>query len=175
MSSPLSRALRQAAADVLPAEAFLRWDRGDALFVTDAPRRRPDVDWAKALRGAGFECQMRGGLLALTPGAAWLARLEAARPEPPDALCADLRRFRGLPVEPESLRLFAFGARCLEAHEGADAYDKMLRRRAAECLRLNAMNPNEPQRGGGLYACALLNHEMEDETDEDPMAGTFLF
>ena len=51
----LARILRQAAADALPEGAFLRRDRGDALFVTNAPGLCPGADWATALAEAGFE------------------------------------------------------------------------------------------------------------------------
>ena len=52
-----SRTLRQAAAAALPRGAFLRRDRGEALFVTDAPRQRPEADWpgiAARLARSGF-------------------------------------------------------------------------------------------------------------------------
>ena len=160
MSSPLIRALRAAAAAQLPPRAFLRRDRGEALFVTNAPRLRPETDWAEALSAAGFVCEVKDGLLYLIPGSAWLARLEAECPAPPDALCASLLRFRGLSPEPESLRLFALGARALEIPAEGPRYDRRLRQRAAECLRLNATHPHDPPRGGGLYACALLDHEI---------------
>ena len=162
MNSPLARALRNAASAALPERAFLRRDRENALFVTDAPRLCPDVDWAGRLAAAGFLCESAGGLMRLWPDAGWPVRLEARHPEPPDALCASLLRFRGLPPEEDSLRLFALGARCLDGGEGAERFDRQLRQRAAACLRLNAMNPTHPPRGGGLYACALLDHELEE-------------
>lgn len=176
MHSALCRALREAAAAALPPEAFLRRDRGEALFVTDAPALRPQTDWAAALAGAGFDCARAGNLLRLWPGAMWLIRLERACPQPPDALSRSLARFLGLAPERESLDLFALGARALDGGEGGGAYDRRLRRRAAECLRLNRITPIEPIRGGGLYACALLDHIiMEEDHYEAEMAGTFLF
>ena len=155
--------LRAAAAGALPQGAFLRRDRSDALFVTNAPRLAPDGDWARALAAAGFRCEAQRGLIRLWPGPAWLARLEAETPEPPDALCEGLLRFRGLAPEGESLTLFARGARALEAGSGGAADDRALRRRAAACLRLNRTEPDQPIRGGGLYACALLNHIIIEE------------
>ena len=176
MRSPLSRALRDAAASVLPPRAFLKRDRGDALFVTDAMALQPETDWAAALHRAGFDCAASGDLLRLWPGAAWLTRLERACPQPPDALSQSLFRFAGRPPDGESLALFALGARALDGGVGADRFDRLLRRRAAECLRLNQTTPTEPMRGGGLYACALLEHIIKEENaHETQMTGTFLF
>ena len=157
----LSSLLRSAATAVLPEGAFLRRDRGDALFVTNAPRLDPGRDWAAALSEAGFTCASGDGLLRLWPSEGWLVRLEAARPDPPDDLCRSLLRFRGRSPEGDSLRLFALGLRCLDGGEGAARFDRQLRQRAAVCLRLNALNPDIPPCGGGLYACALLDHELE--------------
>ena len=157
----LVHALRAAASAALPEGAFLRRDRGDALFVTDAPRLCPEGDWPAALAGAGFACARSGGLLRLVPDARWLMRLEADQPEPPDDLCASLRRFRGIEPEAESLRLFALGAKCLDGGADAARFDRLLRQRTAVCLRLNAMNPEKPPCGGGLYACALLDYALE--------------
>ena len=39
-------------------------------------------------------------------------------------------------------------------------FDRLLRRRAAECLRLNRTHPLDSPRGGGLYACALLAYAL---------------
>ena len=93
MNDSLPEALRDAARDALPSGAFLRRDRGAALFITDAPRHRP-----------------------------------------------------------QSLRLFALGVRILDGESGAEAYDRLLRRRMAVCLRSG---------GGGLYACALIKYLIE--------------
>lgn len=157
----LARTLRTAAAAALPEGAFLRRDRGDALFVTDAPRFNARMDWAGLLFEAGFHCAGSGRLLRLWPAGIWLSRLEASRPVPPDDLCQSLFRFRGRSPDGESLKLYALGMRCLDGGDGAARFDRQLRQRAAACLRLNAMNPEEPTRGGGLYACALLDHELE--------------
>lgn len=163
MDSPIAAALRHAAASALPEGAFLRRDRGDALFVSNAPRLCADGDWTLALNRAGFCCEVSGGLLRLWPDGTWLARLEAEYPQPPDALCEGLSRFAGLAPEAGSLALFALGAKALEAGAGGAAYDKALRQRAALCLRLNRTEPDQPTRGGGLYACALLNFIIKEE------------
>ena len=168
-----SRTLRQAAAAALPRGAFLRRDRGEALFVTDAPRLRPEADWPGIFAKAGFLCRQRDGLLFLAPAASRLAELEAALPDPPDDLCQSLARFAGLAPDAESLRLFALGARMLDGEPDDGRFERRLRRRAAECLRLNAMarHPADADRGvpdptptcgGGLYACALLRHIIKE-------------
>ena len=149
-----SRKLRQVARAALSEGAFLRRDRGDALFVTDAPRLDAGVSWREALARAGFLVEESGTLARITPGPAWLKALEAEHPVPPDELCRSLVRFAGRAPDDASLRLFALGARLLDGESDDGRFERALRRRAAECLRLNA-NQTEPC-GGGLYACALI-------------------
>lgn len=134
--------MRAAVRAALPEGAFLKLDRGEALFVTDAPRRGGGRDWP------GFECEMRNGLAFLTPGKEWLSALEAAFPEPPDFLCATLKR--GGEADGAVLKLFAMGLK-------KDVeFEKRLRQTAAARLRNHA-----PM--GGLYACGLLNYILERE------------
>lgn len=153
MNKQFAERLRDAARAPLPEGAFLRRDRGDALFVSDAPRRCPQADWAVRFTRAGFRCEISDGLARLSPGAAWAARLEAAYPEPPDFFCASLKRFAGMPPDGEALRLFALGARVLDGGDGFSSFDRRLRQRAAEALRAQS-----PSIGGGLYACALTRY-----------------
>ncbi|MBR1821884.1 MAG: hypothetical protein IJ769_09715, partial [Clostridia bacterium] len=150
----------RAAESALPEGAFLRRDRGDALFVSDAPRRSPDDDWTAALARAGFISQLHGGLASITPGTAWLIGLEADWPDPPDLFCASLFRFAGRTPDDESLALFALGARVLDGEMNDGRFERRLRRRAAECLRLERTQPTA--HGGGLYACALLRHFIKE-------------
>ena len=200
----LCRALRATARAALPPGAFLRRDRGDALFITDAPRIDPRADLTAALAEAGFECAGADGLLRLWPAESWLMRLEAATPDPTDDLCRSLIRCRGMSPDGASLGLFALGLRCLDGGEGAERFDRLLRQRAAQCLRerratlpppaadpstgaplrgeasplgrrppeaipiaggasppLRAAGRSPLSPGGGLYACALLDHELE--------------
>ena len=157
----LAQALRRAARAALPEGAFLRRDRGEALFVTDAPRRRPDADWPAVCAEAGFLCRARDSLLFLTPDPTWPARLEAAFPVPPDPFSASLSRFAGRPADGESLALFALGAQILDGGRDDGGFGRRLRRRAAACLRLNR-TLGEPN-GGGLYACALVKYIIEEE------------
>ena len=142
MNSPLIHALRQAACP-LPARAFLRRDRGGALYVTNAPRVAPEVDWPGTFAARGFLCRSAEGLIALTPSPVWLERLERAHPGPVQGLPASLAHTLGLPTEAENLALFALGARALDGECRADAvrFDRLLRQRAAVCLRLNRAHP----------------------------------
>ena len=165
-----SARLRRAATELLSEGAFLHRDRDGALYVTDAPRREPKADWPRRFAGAGFACRAEKGLVALTPGAAWLLRLEAEYPQPPDFFSASLIRFAGLCADDEGLALFACGVRALEGE--ANDFERRLRQRAAVALRSGS---DRMTIGGGLYACALIRFLIEEEKKhEDQMAGTFL-
>lgn len=48
---------------LLPENAFLKKDRGEALFVSDAPRRQKNF----ALNSNAFDTAEKGGLLYITP------------------------------------------------------------------------------------------------------------
>ena len=116
-----------------------------------------------------------GGLIRLIPGPRWLMALEQRHPVPPDFFCESLMPFRGQAVEAESLSLFASGVRCMMSGEGRAAFRRQVGRRAAQCLRMRRTSPDAGQNGGGLYACGLLNHCMEeDEGYAIEMARTFL-
>ena len=75
--------------------AFLRCDRGGALYVTNLPARCDRWrELAQAMRDAGFRVEERGALLAVVPDGAWRTRFEqwaAVRcggSEPPPYDCA---------------------------------------------------------------------------------------
>ena len=154
MSENLAKRLRDLAREPLPEGAFLRRDRGDALFVTDAPRRAPDVDWPARFAALGFEARIEGGLLYVAPAARLLIELEKAHPEPPDFLCATLQRFAGREPDAAALGLFTRGLRALDGEPDV-GYARALRQRAAECLRSGG--------GAGLYACGLIDHMIRKE------------
>lgn len=147
--NPLVSSLRTAAQSQLPEGAFLRRDRGEALFVTDAPRRGGGIDWT----AAGFLCREENSLAHLTPDGCWLDQLEAQFPEPPDALCEGFKRFSGAATT-ESLLLFARAMKRLDGGAPDPGYNRALRQRAAVCLRRG-------EGGGGLYACAIANFLIE--------------
>ena len=155
--------IRDAARGALPDTAFLRRDRNeDGLYVTDALARSDPSVCANALHAAGFVCLESAGLLRLHPGWVWLIRLEERFPVPPDTFCEALFRFSGLPPEGESIALFTRGLRVLDGESDHSRFDRHLRQRSAQCLRLNRMTPQKTH-GGGLYACALVRYYIEEE------------
>ena len=131
----------------LPQRAFLRRDRGNALFITNAPAFEGCPDAIP-----GFLLERQGNMLRILPDDSWIALPEHAGDAPPDFLCASLLRFRGALPDRANLALFARGLKLLDdihAASEADiaAFDRLLRQQAALALRGNC--------GGGLYACAL--------------------
>ena len=148
---PLER-LRAELKPLLPPQAFLKRDRGDALLITNAPAFGLSPE-----RLPGCIVERRGMLLRILPDAQWVADFEATVPEPPDHLSRTLLLFRGVEADPDNLRLFARIAKLMDAQPSPgeiEACDRALRNRAALALRGGC--------GGGLYACAcvraLLNH-----------------
>lgn len=137
----------------LPPRAFLQLDRGDALFITNAPLFSQDVPEA-----AGFSVQRRGRNLCYTPDESWLIRLERRARAPMDELSATLARFRGKPIEKDMPALYA---RALKIAEGdirskardVEAFERDLRRRSALALREGG--------GGGLYALSIVNARLK--------------
>ena len=146
----LVAAMRGEIAAMLPERAFLRRDRGDALFVTNAPAFADVNALAERLSLAGWRVRARGGLLAISPGAERIDQFERARPEPPDFLTRSLKRLCGLPVCGEALAVFAEGLRRAE-HGDAEDYDRRVRQLAALCLRRSC---------GGAYACAVILYDL---------------
>ena len=146
----LAAAMRGEIAAMLPERAFLRRDRRDALFVTNAPVFADAGALTERLSLAGWRVQARGGLLAISPGADMVDQFERARPELPDFLTRSLKRLRGLPICGEALAVFAEGLRRAE-HGGAEDYDRRVRQLAALCLRRNC---------GGAYACAVILYDL---------------
>jgi len=147
----LLQQMRDALNASLPEKAFLRRDRGDALFISNAPTFDPGMREIP-----GFTIEVREKLMHILPDAGWLARLEAA--EPQDQLSRSLLRFRGQAPDHDNLRLFAQGLKLLDFPGSApeaeiEAYDRALRQRAALALRGGC--------GGGLYAAALVNAQVQ--------------
>ena len=136
----------------LPPRAFLRRDRGEYLFITNAPALSGELP---AL--PGFIAEPRGSLLAILPDGGWAMELEICS-EPPDQLSKSLIRFRGMEADRAGLMLLGQGWKLMNMAAATDAnmnaeiqaYDRALRRRAALALRGACC-------GGGLYAGALLH------------------
>ena len=157
MPRELMQSMRAILREALPEQAFLRRDRGDALFVTNAPVFDPAVPDIP-----GFMLIPAGKLLQILPDESWLAEIE--RQEAPDHLAASLLRFRGSAPDSAGLRLFARGLKLIDmgtsaAANEAEAYDCDLRRMAALALRNAAC-------GGGLYAAAILNDQIQKKEYE---------
>jgi len=151
MGTELSR-MREVLRNALPEKAFLKRDRGDALFITNAPIFDPSI-----VDIPGFTLIPEGKLLRILPDDRRIAGIELAKP--PDHLCASLIRFRGLAIEQENLLLCVQGLKLLDMGSSApaeeiEAFDCALRKRAALTLR-GKIN------GGGLYAAAILNHSIK--------------
>ena len=155
MRTELDR-MRKALRAALPEKAFLKRDRGDALFVTNAPVFDPTI-----VSIPGFILVPNGKLLQILPDAGWIAGIEQ-HANAPDHLSASLLRFRDTEPDMENLRLCAQGLKLLDtgastAPNEIEAFERSLRQRAALALR-NAAS------GGGLYAAALilnhLNHQI---------------
>lgn len=129
--------MREYVASCLPEGAFLRRDRGGAMYVTNAP--------AKGWRGdiPGFVVETDGALAHITPDADTMRKCGYEG----DALARELGRFRG--ASEEALRIFAACMKCAEAPDGAayEKCDRLVRQAAAVALRKGG--------GEGLYYCAL--------------------
>ena len=147
MKAEIAR-MRESLRVALPERAFLRRDRGDALFISNAPAFEEEIPAIP-----GFILKKEGTLLHILPDSAWMLELE--KNDPPDQLSETLLRFRGMEADEGALNLFAGGLKLLDGgaapHEAA-AFDRSVRQRAAAALR-----GGHP---GGLYALSLLNHQI---------------
>lgn len=150
--------LRERLRPLLPERAFLRRDRGDALFVTNAPLLSDDPSWKPALEAAGFLWEPHGGLMSIFPSPDLLLTVERESP-PTDFLTASLERLRAKDPCSEALRLFTRGLRLLEHSAPSDRSDyvRCTRQLAALCLRTHQ---------GGAYACALICQALNPERSE---------
>ena len=152
MRSELAR-MRELLRAALPEKAFIRRDRGDALYTSNAPAFQPEIPAIP-----GFILQRNHALLHILPDKTWMLELE--KQDPPDQLSETLIRFRGAEPDEAALILFARGLKLLDGgaapHEAA-AFDRAVRQRAAAALR--GENP------GGLYALSLLNHQIQKENE----------
>lgn len=155
--------MRRAALELLPEGqgVFLRCDRGSALYVTNAPGRTGAViNWA----AAGWSCTERAGLAFLVPEDRWIGLfMQWARGQVRSAWMTgetENASFGG--ILPEDRALWIEGVKRLELHGDVSGYEKLVRQRAAVCLR-------EKRGGGSIAACALIVDLMHEGgyTDED--------
>lgn len=145
--------MRTFARQALPQRAFLRRDRGNSLWVSNAPAFDSNIS---AL--PGFTVVQKNQLLYLLPDAHWIARWEEE--EPQDFFSESLMRFRGMQADTAGLKLFAEGLKLLEGNASpaeVACFEQKLRQRAALALRRAGC-------GGGLYACALIASQLKNAT-----------
>ena len=157
MRSELAR-LRALLREALPPMAFVRRDRGEGLFITNAPAFDPDL---RAI--PGFRTERQGSLLRILPDGDFIARFEEEHALPPDALCRSLLRFRGEAISRDGLLLFARGLKLLDAGSAAEAeiteYERSVRMRAALALRGGCG-------AGALYGSAILLFMIQNDKGE---------
>lgn len=150
----LLTAMRAEVREALDSRAFLRLDRGSALFVSNAPLFQKQFSEIE-----GFEIRRGENLIFVYPSAERVRTIEKGIGMAEDGLSETLFRFAGQDV-PESTRdLFSA---CLKlkqtcAPDLARA-DRILRQSAA--LALRGAIP-----GGGLFLCARLLHEIGKQYD----------
>ena len=129
--------LRAAVASQLPPGVSIKRDRGDALYITNAP--------AKGWNGdiTGFDAVINGAMARIYPAGSTMEKCDFE----PDTLANELARFRG--ASRESMLLFCACMKCVEAPDAAvyEKCDRAVRQAAARALRTGG--------GEGLYYCAL--------------------
>lgn len=156
----LPAAYRELILPHLPERAFLRRDRGGALFITNAPRFADAEALTDHLQMCGFICTSDNGFLHISPGPKLLTEFEH-RHDPPDFFCRTLLRFRGLAPSEDALELFARGVQLLENADPGHTNEYLRQTR-----HLAALSLRNPQ--GGAYACALIAHALETERSNTP-------
>ena len=142
--------MRSAVRSHLPEEAFLKRDRFDGLFVSNAPAFAPEIEEIPS-----FHVEKTGKLIRIRPEEGWIGRLEEEYRDTPEDLSASLARFRGAEISAEAMALFCTGLKLMDAGKGALPgeilqFDRSVRQLAARALRKDIP-------GGGLYALSLLD------------------
>lgn len=155
--------VRQAALALLPEVrgVFLRCDRGNSLYVTNAPALTDEkIDF----ESAGFIRKGEKGLIFLTPGEEWAERIKTwlETRVPVQSLSCSMGGPAFGSIRDEDMLLLIEGIKALEMYDNARDYEKKVRQRAAVCLR-------EKQGGGTLRVCALMVDYLNGggNTDED--------
>ena len=136
IETPLRRAARGPLPGVLGA--FLRTDRGDALYVSDALRRgMPLAPLAPAYDAIGFNAAENDGLLYLTPRDAWMPRVTDViyKPEYEDEQSRLLARLSSRDIAAFETELWLNCVKCAEGALDPDALFRRVREAAAVCLR----------------------------------------
>ena len=154
VSHPIRRAAEERLKDI--RGAFLRCDRGNALYVTNVlVRTDEEIDW----KACGFEAQVRGKMTYLVPDDSQIDAFERWAHEQCNAPYL-MRSVANavFSMEAEDTDLWVRGIKCLEMRGNAAEYEKAVRQRAAVCLR--------QRRGGGTLAlCALIADMMRESLE----------
>lgn len=137
IETPVRRAARDLIANVYGA--FLRVDRGSALYVSDAPRRgaQPD-ELRRVFDREDFDVVLNRGLLFITPRINWMLRVTEAiyRPEYEDEQARLLARLSGRGAMDFEYALWLDAVKCAEgAPVLPNAFERSIREAAAACLR----------------------------------------
>lgn len=151
--------LRAAVRALLPGGAFLRIDREEALFVTDAPRRGAGPDLVEALEKAGFSACTRGGLLAMVPKDEWMPRLTEALGAPEDEQSALLKRLLKRSVSAQDRAAWICAVKCMECGCASAAAQRRIRACAAVALRTG-------RGGGALYHAYMVLGSAKEKGEE---------
>ena len=151
----LLRAEAEALVSASAPGAFLRWARGEGLFVTDAPRRGADpAAFARRAEEAGWLCAESGGLWTLTPSLARLQSLEAACGAAETPFARAFARFRGREMEKADAEALLTALKCRALRGDVAGAERRVRQRAAVALRGG-------RGGGGLYLAARVIEEAK--------------
>ena len=128
--------------------AFLRRDRGDALYITNSPARGKNVEII------GFSVESDGKIARIRISPDCLENFARQMELSEDMLSKELSRFMG--GSEDSAALFAEIMKAMENPPGADIYalEKRLRQTAAAALRKGG--------GEGLYWCARALATLKD-------------
>lgn len=148
----LTEQMRRAIVPHLPERAFLRRDRGEGLFISNAP-----VFMQAETAIPGFDVDVLGQLIRIRPDKSWIALVEKRTPA--DFFSQSLLRFRGVEPGAEAMALFCTGCKLIDAGAGVSngeiaVFDRNVRHLAAKALRGGT-------NGGGLYALSLLDAALK--------------
>lgn len=148
--------VREMVSKAIPDGAFLRRDRENALFITNAPAKgeiAPLYD---------FIVEINGPMARIHIKPSSMERISNALDLPDSILSHELTRFKE--TSPEAAQLFSDILKALDNPPGADfdSLDRRVRRAAAVAMRSGG--------GDGLYHCAKalseLENIMKNETEE---------
>lgn len=139
--------LRKLVRPYLPEDAFLRRDRGNGMYVTNAPAK----GWSGTVPGFSVEVKGAVACISILPETMCSCDFE------PDRLATELERFKG--HSDNAAFIFMECMKCVEAPDNVEyeKCDRRVRQAAATAMRTGG--------GEGLYYCALALAEARRRTD----------